>query len=1047
MCQRRMEIFLVPLYLLWVLLIPTSVIAQADLYIKDTPADLGVEPNSDTGAMWVSEDIWVRRSPDPGYQATPFPEVSPSWTPLPHQDPEYRDPIFSVPNYVYVRVRNRGTAASSGTERLKLYWAKASTGLAWDSQWVDYLDSTCGPTQLYGAEVTKPRKNAATATAAERNAYRDAILDIGTLPAFVFPGSVSYWHKQDEVHENGPSNRHLTPAFLPWHREFINRYEVLLQKADPTVKLLYWDWTTDPENSTGGFNFFTSSFMGASGFGSGVPVSIGAPFDPALAPPAVARKLRAIAPPAGPDAGLLANASYPLFWSDNEFSHHNGSHTYIGGNVLPVGNMSMVADAAEDPFFFLLHGNVDRLWAQWQRDPSALSRLESATAYDGHSSNINITTVMGPWDGTGSIQPWTTGGGQIVSKTPKNPSVVSPPIYDTAPLVVPVLAPGEAVILQIPWYPPDPADFSCFGPTDFDHFCLLARVETSTSAPFGMTFPEGTSVYTNTRNNNNIAWKNLSVVDNFAGPLGLIGLFIRNVHAEPATTGLVFTEVEGDALPFLDVGRIIVELGPELFERWMAGGALGENVRTVQGEYFAVELLAAEAALRNITLEGAATYPVAVRFELAEKYLSPGPRPLWDIVQVGSPDDPEEIIGGNRYQLDFQKLRLIPRGSQWRFRDRGEDPGADWTSVEFDDTDWRTARGSLGFGDAPDTTLDGGPVAARHSATYFRHTFEVQNPAFYDDLLLRLRRDDGAVVYLNGSEIYRVHMPDGPPTYGTLATRDVDGLEEEQYFSISVTKHLSLLNAGENVVAVEIHQASPGSDDLSFDLELCANNLVSRFPPDLRFDPSVPSLVQVGEEISITIEAADPDPKGTIASVQLLADGELVGMSDAAPHTFPWSAQPLGIRRLQATAIDGDGETASVDVTLSVVSNAPPVATLLAPSDHESFQAGEPIQLMAEASDVAVGEVTALEFYVVNMRDIFTTTPTRVGEVTQPPYAMVTELADAGHYMIYAVAIDDQGLSSQSNPAHIRVEATSSSSIFADGFESGDTSAWSSTAP
>ena len=141
-----------------------TVQATPDLYIKDTPADTGIEPNPDTGPMWVTEDIWVRNNTDPGYQPFPFPELTPPWTPLPHENPEYRDPKYSTPNYVYIRVRNRGTAASTGTERLRLYWAKASTGLGWPAQWVDYMASNCGPSKLYGAEVTKPRKNAATAT-------------------------------------------------------------------------------------------------------------------------------------------------------------------------------------------------------------------------------------------------------------------------------------------------------------------------------------------------------------------------------------------------------------------------------------------------------------------------------------------------------------------------------------------------------------------------------------------------------------------------------------------------------------------------------------------------------------------------------------------------------------------------------------------------------------------------------------------------------------------------------------------------------------------
>src|SRR6476661_9019957 len=98
--------------------------AQADLYIRDTPADTGVQPNPDTGPMWVSQDIWVRTSPDPNWRPTPFNAASPPWTPAAHQNPEYRNPRFGLPNYVYVRVRNRGSSASAGTEHLHVYWSK-----------------------------------------------------------------------------------------------------------------------------------------------------------------------------------------------------------------------------------------------------------------------------------------------------------------------------------------------------------------------------------------------------------------------------------------------------------------------------------------------------------------------------------------------------------------------------------------------------------------------------------------------------------------------------------------------------------------------------------------------------------------------------------------------------------------------------------------------------------------------------------------------------------------------------------------------------------
>lgn len=74
------------------------VLAQSgDAYIADTPADTGAEPNPDGGPMWVSQDIWVRNAPDPNYDPRPFPAASPTWVPLPHENPEHDDAKTGFP--------------------------------------------------------------------------------------------------------------------------------------------------------------------------------------------------------------------------------------------------------------------------------------------------------------------------------------------------------------------------------------------------------------------------------------------------------------------------------------------------------------------------------------------------------------------------------------------------------------------------------------------------------------------------------------------------------------------------------------------------------------------------------------------------------------------------------------------------------------------------------------------------------------------------------------------------------------------------------------
>ena len=80
---------------------------------------------------------------------------------------------------------------------------------------------------------------------------------------------------------------------------------------------------------------------------------------------------------------------------------------------------------------------------------------------------------------------------------------------------------------------------------------------------------------------------------------------------------------------------------------------------------------------------------------------------------------------------------------------------------------------------------------------------------------IRLLRDDGAVVYLNGTEVFRSNMPAGTITYQTAAS---GGADETTFYT--TTASAALLVSGINTIAVEVHQKEPGSSDLSFSLQL-----------------------------------------------------------------------------------------------------------------------------------------------------------------------------------------------------------------------------------
>jgi len=159
-----------------------------------------------------------------------------------------------------------------------------------------------------------------------------------------------------------------------------------------------------------------------------------------------------------------------------------------------------------------------------------------------------------------------------------------------------------------------------------------------------------------------------------------------------------------------------------------------------------------------------------------------------------------------------------PRRSTWSYWDGGGDLGTAWRGRTFDDTGWRRGAGPLGYGEPyVATTLSFGADAShKHVTTYFRRHFTVHNAFDVESFVGDIMYDDGVVIYLNGTEIKRLHMPAGPVTAATLATGWETGNAYESY----QLGDFGLLVEGDNVIAVEVHQAAPTSSDLTFDMAL-----------------------------------------------------------------------------------------------------------------------------------------------------------------------------------------------------------------------------------
>jgi hypothetical protein len=283
------------------------------------------------------------------------------------------------------------------------------------------------------------RRDISTVSALERDRFIEAIRKLDTTK--FFPDGVSYWDKQEQIHKNAHFNGvdvHGGPAFIPWHRAIVNRLEALLREVDPELSLHYWDWTTDPRVASGPrAALFTPQFMdNASGNVSHLLNDFESTEDAEIGNghTKIWRDVGSVAanpdgtPAIASDASILNNSDFATFATALKAAHDNVAHSYIGGTI------SNPHYSFHDPFVFLLHSNLDRIWAKWQTDPAHPERIAPATAYAGLNAaqlNALITEHVEPWAGGTGLEPWASDPTKRAVINYLDLSVVSPPCYDT----------------------------------------------------------------------------------------------------------------------------------------------------------------------------------------------------------------------------------------------------------------------------------------------------------------------------------------------------------------------------------------------------------------------------------------------------------------------------------------------------------------------------------------------------------------------------------------------------------------------------------------
>jgi hypothetical protein len=237
---------------------------------------------------------------------------------------------------------------------------------------------------------------------------------------------------------------------------------------------------------------------------------------------------------------------------------------------------------------------------------------------------------------------------------------------------------------------------------------------------------------------------------------------------------------------------------------------------------------------------------------------------------------------------------LISYQSSWKYLDNGSNQGTSWRSTSFNDASWKTGNGKFGYGitDAATIISFGSNANKKFITTYFRKAITISSIAS-SSYTVDIKRDDGVIVYLNGSEVYRNNLPTGTISSTTLASEATDNGSTPQTFTISP----AAFAIGTNLIAVEVHQAKANTPDMAFDLELI---------PPTNQPPSVISINRQSPVNSSTNAAS--------VTFRAIFSKKVNGVDRTDFSLIPVSGNVTGTLSSNVTPVGTDGTTYDVTV-------------------------------------------------------------------------------------------------------------------------------------
>ncbi len=162
------------------------------------------------------------------------------------------------------------------------------------------------------------------------------------------------------------------------------------------------------------------------------------------------------------------------------------------------------------------------------------------------------------------------------------------------------------------------------------------------------------------------------------------------------------------------------------------------------------------------------------------------------------------------FAIDHWEALVLP-GDSWQYFIGVSEPPANWYTPEFTDSAWQEGRAGFGYGDGDDATFVNSTLSI-----YIRRNFEVKDLSKIEQILFQIDYDDAFIAYLNGQEIARsAGLTGDHPPFQQTATVSHEAVLYQGGVPEEFVVDPQLLRQDGNVLAIQIHNQSVGSSDLS----------------------------------------------------------------------------------------------------------------------------------------------------------------------------------------------------------------------------------------